>query len=540
MSSIPSDQIGPQAYPSPNLIGDLEAARVWLLWREEPKPDPTEKPDKVPYYAGGGKRHGTLDSPEDRARLVTYEEALAVYQRGAGAYAGLAIALGPDGNGGHWQGIDLDDIVDRQLTDIADLWTRGACGGLGYVEMSPSGAGLHILGYGRSFRFLSRNGSGIEAYAGGRFFTFTGKPVLADSSCQHYDLADYVEQALAPRHGAGRKATSSTDVEQVPVDAKTVTELRSALAHIRSDDRDVWVAMGHALKELGETGRGLWMDWSASSEKFNPRDAARKWDSFDPTRTAYQAVFAEAQRQGWVNPASNAAQLAPSASGSAPAVTPNITLEFAMESDTATVRLEYLLDPYLPRRCVVGFYGRGSTSKSSFLASLAAYISGVASTLWVSVEEPADWIKVRHISSGGADKTLAVGKAVESKRDQQGRVIASSFNVYEHLEPAMEQAKAGFLREAKPPLGLVTLDTGVGLTGWAKGENPNDDASVKKLLAYLQALAERYDVTIAIVGHANKGKPDHFADSVMGATAWTNSRACLSSTRATGARTMRS
>jgi hypothetical protein len=73
------------------------------------------------------------------------------------------------------------------------------------------------------------------------------------------------------------------------------------------------------------------------------------------------------------------------------------------------------------------------------------------------------------------------------------------------------------------PLKLVVLDTAVGLTGWRKGETPNDDASVKRLLAYLQALAERHDVTIAIIGHANKGKHEHFADSVMGATAWTNS-----------------
>jgi hypothetical protein len=67
------------------------------------------------------------------------------------------------------------------------------------------------------------------------------------------------------------------------------------------------------------------------------------------------------------------------------------------------------------------------------------------------------------------------------------------------------------------------LDTAVGLTTWAKGESPNDDASVKRLLAYLQSLAERHGVTIAIIGHSNKGKHDHFADTVAGASAWTNS-----------------
>ena len=62
-----------------------------------------------------------------------------------------------------------------------------------------------------------------------------------------------------------------------------------------------------------------------------------------------------------------------------------ITMEVAMSSDTATVALQYLVDPFLPSGCVVGFFGRGSTAKSSFVATMGAGISGEASTLWVSV-----------------------------------------------------------------------------------------------------------------------------------------------------------
>lgn len=211
-----------------------------------------------------------------------------------------------------------------------------------------------------------------------------------------------------------------------------------------------------------------------------------------------------------------------------PLATPEeITLEFAMARDTATVRLSYLVDPYLPSACVVGFYGRGGSAKSSFLASLAARISDEqeASTLWVSVEEPPDWIKVRHMKIGGMEGTLAVVKAVASKTDAHGRVIASNFNVYEHLEPAILKARAEFevIHVPFKPLRLVVLDTAVGLTTWSKNESPNDDASVKRLLGYLQALAERCSVTIAVIGHSNKGKHDHFADTVAGASAWTNS-----------------
>lgn len=208
-----------------------------------------------------------------------------------------------------------------------------------------------------------------------------------------------------------------------------------------------------------------------------------------------------------------------------PLVDPNsIQLEFAMSTDTATVKIDYLLDPYLPAKCVVGFYGRGSTSKSSFVASMAAHISGYASTLWVSVEEPADWIKVRHIGAGGADHTLQVVKAVVVKKDVQGRTVGSTFNTYEMLEPAIVAAKVNLMNvQGGKPLRLVVLDTAVGLTTWTASAGPNSDEGVKRLLAYLQGLAEAHDLTIAIIGHANKGKHEHFADVVMGASAWTNS-----------------
>ncbi len=202
-----------------------------------------------------------------------------------------------------------------------------------------------------------------------------------------------------------------------------------------------------------------------------------------------------------------------------------IKLEVAMSSDTATVALQYLVDPFLPSRCVVGFFGRGSTAKSSLVATLGAQVSGEASTLWISVEEQNDWIRVRHMKAGGEEGTLFVVTAAPQKADAQGRTIGSSIDVYEHLEPAIQKAKLGADTMYIPPrpLKLVVLDTAVGLTGWRKGESPNNDADVKRLLAYLQGVAERYDVTIAIIGHSNKGKHEYFADTVAGASAWTNS-----------------
>jgi putative DNA primase/helicase len=82
----------------------------------------------------------------------------------------------------------------------------------------------------------------------------------------------------------------------------TIQHLRSALNHLRSDNREVWIKIGMALKPLGDIGRGLWLNWSMTSDKYDAHDASKTWDSFAPEKLDYRFVFAEAQRQGWVNP----------------------------------------------------------------------------------------------------------------------------------------------------------------------------------------------------------------------------------------------
>ena len=110
-------------------------------------------------------------------RLVGYAEAKAALAA-RGPEWGLGFALGPDGSssGSCWQGIDLDDIEANGLSDLANEWIRGKHADDGYVELSPSGRGMHIIGHGRPFQTLGNNGSGIEAYSSGRFFTVTEKP----------------------------------------------------------------------------------------------------------------------------------------------------------------------------------------------------------------------------------------------------------------------------------------------------------------------------------------------------------------------------
>ncbi|MDD2768068.1 MAG: DUF3987 domain-containing protein [Methylococcus sp.] len=87
------------------------------------------------------------------------------------------------------------------------------------------------------------------------------------------------------------------------LDAAQLQDLREALYSTPSDGYDWWVKAGLALSGLGDMGRGLWMAWSATSEKFDAAVAMAKWSTFDGASADYRTIFAEAQRHGWTNPA---------------------------------------------------------------------------------------------------------------------------------------------------------------------------------------------------------------------------------------------
>lgn len=153
-----------------SILEAMRASPRWLIYKNVPQPG--KKARKVPHYADGTPRQGTLDTPADVARLVTYDDAVAAQQM-RGQDWGLGFALGPDGTGNYWQGIDLDDVEANGLIELFNSLP-------GYVEYSPSGNGAHAIGYGEKFDTLGSNGTGIEAYCEGRFFTVT-RNIIRDS-----------------------------------------------------------------------------------------------------------------------------------------------------------------------------------------------------------------------------------------------------------------------------------------------------------------------------------------------------------------------
>jgi hypothetical protein len=86
-------------------------------------------------------------------------------------------------------------------------------------------------------------------------------------------------------------------------------QINSAFSVIPSDDRELWVKLGHAAKTLDEggedQGKRAWLEWSSKSPKFDLEDAERVWNSFFPRNTSHEQVFRTAVDFGWDSLAEN-------------------------------------------------------------------------------------------------------------------------------------------------------------------------------------------------------------------------------------------
>jgi hypothetical protein len=240
----------------------MKAAKRWLI----------ADPLKVPHYVTGQRRNGGLDTEQDRARLATYDAAREALTLKPGGWF-LGFALGPDGNA-FWQGIDLDKIAEKGIDDLA-------AGLPGYVETSPSGKGLHAIGYGRKFSSLGNNQTGIEAYAAGRFFTVTEDAVR---DCEPCCLAEHVESVLAPRHRKKlpRNSGSSPANDRSSDDADRIL----AMLYERPNElsRHDWVRLGFALKHhFGDRARDAWLSFSSRyAGEITSGEAERQWETASP------------------------------------------------------------------------------------------------------------------------------------------------------------------------------------------------------------------------------------------------------------------
>jgi putative DNA primase/helicase len=195
----------------------------WAVWRFE-KPKPDKDPTKVPYCPANT---AVKASSTDPATWTDATTALDVYTRSTGYFSGIMLAL----KDLPLTAFDLDDcIINGTLHEWAQQFLA-RCGAT-YVEVTPSGTGLRVIGMGDG-KYIDRkfalvDGASIEVYRHPkRFITVTGKryndapDVLADLNALADEVVaelDAAKQAAGTEKAAKAKAKPKADRQLPPLE----------------------------------------------------------------------------------------------------------------------------------------------------------------------------------------------------------------------------------------------------------------------------------------------------------------------------------
>jgi hypothetical protein len=249
----------------------------WLCWRFEQIPGEV-KQRKVPVYADGSKRRGRQGATEDRARLVTYADAVKVAMA-----RGWGVGFAPMPEWGV-TALDFDNCVTAgRVHPEVERLVAGT-----YAELSPSGRGVRAFVLGQLGNRKDAHGKpfGIETFASKGFVTVTGSLLdvtkLTDSQDTVAEASGELLAYCARRFQ--REASEPAEyTSDTPPLGLTQAQLQEALDVLDpSMPHADWLSVGMALHhETSGDGFDLWDQWSAPGSTYPGTDALRgRWDSF--------------------------------------------------------------------------------------------------------------------------------------------------------------------------------------------------------------------------------------------------------------------
>ena len=317
----------PPAHDIASVIpGWLKQNERCLLWRAESKPNKA-KPSKVPYYTNGRKRNGKLGSPEDLAQLASFDDAYNVYLGNPDRWAGIGLALI---DGDNVAAVDLDNIILDGRIVKDDLVLRRMLREAGnqncYIESSPSGRGLRIIGtISESFPAITKP---YEAYCRDRYVTITGQNPVNPSSWGNIEPVIEILRASQPsqsKPSANDPRSALSDAigggsNPMPETRENIERVQSALGALDPDmGYPEWRNVLFALRSLEwPCAETIARTWSAGGDPNEPRASKYDADEFDNLWAKAQpgggitigTLFHMAREAGWNPPAPAGANLA--------------------------------------------------------------------------------------------------------------------------------------------------------------------------------------------------------------------------------------
>ena len=239
----------------PAALAPLCEVDHWVIWRWEQRKGVWTKP---PYMATDPRRKAKNNDPTTWA---SYDVAVASAKHADGI--GFALLNTP------FVAVDLDHCLDgNEIDPWAKDWIRAANGA--YVEVTPSGEGLRIIGRGAGDKLhrkwkigAAREGAAIEIYRNcERYITVTGAQLGECKELSELDLLDKIATNYDKKsNGNGfdfNKAGASIDYDEIirtgaPEGADVSAVFHAVIGHLSAKGMSV----DKIIEELSKWPNGI-------------------------------------------------------------------------------------------------------------------------------------------------------------------------------------------------------------------------------------------------------------------------------------------
>lgn len=476
-------------------------------------------------------------TPEDRAKLTTFDEARAGLQRGG--YAGVGLAMLPD-----WKltALDFDDCVADGVVhpEVLRLVTGT------YAELSPSGTGVRafmrgpLAGADKSADGLAKHGFKFEAYPTKQFVTVTGNVVgldIADelAGASIVDLTNAVRDHATLRFAKPESRDASASAGKPH--ALTAGDVRDMLAHIADNvDRDSWKDVCFAAERTALTSKdgalthdavlGLVDDWSRRGDpNYTGRqsverkmlEARRREDGY-----GVGSLWAWAQDGGWTPSAEQVARLHPDSgakpddfedhTAGKPAPDEPDPFKFLSMWQLADRPLPtWFIEGVLPQAQLGMIVGAPGSGKSFFAFDLALHLSrGIPWRDKEVKQTRVAWIAAEASGSVGL-RARAYEQHYDVKRDFDIPVLAHAPDLGKPED--VKRIVAAMVSHGTRVLFVDTFSA-------AAGGREENSSEIDKVLSGCRHIARKTGALVLLIHHVGK-------DSSRGARGWSGIHAAM-------------
>lgn len=484
----------------PARIPDLiKGSRRWFPWRAGPIKD-SGKFDKIPTHPGTGRN---ID-PLAPANWFSFEEALSAYRKGVGNGIGIALSEAHPivlaGVPYYLTAVDRDNCADH-MDECEAVWRQL---GKTYIEASPSGKGLRLLGLSRTLVHSGNAGEGRELYADKHFVTITGnggRGAICDFTSGIVALErQWFGDRTAPKPPK-RGLLGQPAQPEHPVFVEPVLSMLDAVSS--DTDYDTWRDIIYSLASTGwACARQLAHIWSAkATHRYDSAYLDKLFDSFDPARGITLGTLAfHARKNGWTSKPSPLLQMQFLPPPPLPHLPPTSLLMTAGQLRQIPAP-PYVVRSVFPAQGLAAIYGEPGSGKSFLALHLAnAIATGTADWFGFRVRQrPVIYVVLEGIGGMGK-RTAALELHNKQPCPDQLRFWCRGIHLLtgEGIDLLASEIVAAVGMGA-----VVIVDT---LNQASPGADENTSQDMGRIVANSKRLAASVEGLVILVHHAGKNR----------------------------------